>query len=213
MILLTAQEPMERLFDLDFQLLADSMLMIIAIFVLFLLLSYFLFNPARKMLQDRQNKIRSELDDAQSNMEQAAKLKEEYEAKIREIDKEAEEILSDARKRALENENDIIAKAREEASRIMERARTEAQLEKQKMADEVKREMIGIASMMAGKAVAASINTEIQDSLVNETLKEIGDNTWLSWWNRHMERLCSRPPWRRIRWMHFWRRWNSSRRC
>ena len=53
-------------------------------------------------------------------------------------------------------------------------------MEKQKMADEVKREMIGIASMMAGKAVAASINTEIQDSLVNETLKEIGDNTWLS---------------------------------
>ena len=62
----------------------------------------------------------------------------------------------------------------------MERTRTEAQLEKQKMADEVKREMIGIAAMMAGKAVAASMNAEIQDSLVNETLKEIGDHTWLS---------------------------------
>lgn len=180
MILLTAQEPMERLFDLDYQLLADSMLMIIAIFVLFLLLSYFLFNPARKMLQDRKDKIKNELDDAQSNMEHAARLKEEYEAKIRDIDKEAEEILSDARKRALENENAIIAKAKEEAARIMERTRTEAQLEKQKMADEVKREMIGIAAMMAGKAVAASMNAEIQDSLVNETLKEIGDHTWLS---------------------------------
>ena len=180
MILLTAQEPMERLFDLDFQLLADATLMIIAIFVLFLLLSYFLFNPARKMLQDRQNKIRNELDDAQNNMEQAARLKEEYEAKIRDIDKEAEEILSDARRRALENENEIIANAREEASRIMERSRSEARLEKQKMADEVKQEMIGIATMMAGKAVAASMNADIQDSLVNETLKEIGDNTWLS---------------------------------
>ena len=180
MILLTAQEPMERLFDLDYQLLADSMLMIIAIFVLFLLLSYFLFNPARKMLQDRKDKIRSELDDAQSNMEQAARLKEEYEAKIRDIDKEAEEILSDARKRALENENEIIAKARNEASAIMERARTEARLEKQKMADEVKREMISIAAMMAGKAVAGSTNAHIQNSLVNETLKEIGDHTWLS---------------------------------
>lgn len=180
MILLTAQEPMERLFDLDFQLLADATLMIIAIFVLFLLLSYFLFNPARKMLQDRQNKIKNELDDAQNNMEQAARLKEEYEAKIRDIDKEAEEILSDARRRALENENEIIANAREEASRIMERARSEARLEKQKMADEVKQEMIGIATMMAGKAVAASMNADIQDSLVNETLKEIGDNTWLS---------------------------------
>lgn len=180
MILLTAQEPMERLFDLDFQLLADASLMIIAIFVLFLILSYFLFNPARKMLQDRQNKIRNELDDAQNNMEQAARLKEEYEAKIRDIDKEAEEILSDARRRALENENEIIANAREEASRIMERARSEARLEKQKMADEVKQEMIGIATLMAGKAVAASINADIQDSLVDETLKEIGDNTWLS---------------------------------
>ena len=180
MILLTAQEPMERLFNLDFQLLADASLMIIAIFVLFLILSYFLFNPARKMLQDRQNKIKNELDDAQNNMEQAARLKEEYEAKIRDIDKEAEEILSDARRRALENENEIIANAREEASRIMERARSEARLEKQKMADEVKQEMIGIATMMAGKAVAASMNADIQDSLVNETLKEIGDNTWLS---------------------------------
>ena len=180
MILLTAQEPMERLFDLDFQLLADASLMIIAIFVLFLILSYFLFNPARKMLQDRQNKIRNELDDAQNNMEQAARLKEEYEAKIRDIDKEAEEILSDARRRALENENEIIANAREEASRIMERARSEARLEKQKMADEVKQEMISIAAMMAGKAVAASMNADIQDSLVNETLKEIGDNTGLS---------------------------------
>lgn len=180
MILLTAQEPMERLFDLDFQLLADATLMIIAIFVLFLLLSYFLFNPARKLLQDRQSKIKNELDDAQSNMEQAARLKEEYETKLRDIDKEAEEILGDARRRALENENEIIANAREEASRIMERARNEARLEKQKLADEVKQEMIGIAAMMAGKAVTASINADIQDSLVDETLKEIGDNTWLS---------------------------------
>ena len=52
MILLTEGETMSRLFDLDWQLLADSCLMIIAIFVLFLALSYFLFNPARKFLND-----------------------------------------------------------------------------------------------------------------------------------------------------------------
>ena len=57
MILLTEGETMSRLFDLDWQLLADSCLMIIAIFVLFLALSYFLFNPARKFLNDRKEKI------------------------------------------------------------------------------------------------------------------------------------------------------------
>ena len=54
---LLAAEMEPRLFDLDFQLLADSLLTIIAVFVLFIALSYLLFNPARKFMQDRQNKI------------------------------------------------------------------------------------------------------------------------------------------------------------
>ncbi len=40
--------------------------------------------------------------------------------------------------------------------------------------------MITIASMMAGKVVSANMNVEIQDSMVEETLNEIGENTWLS---------------------------------
>lgn len=169
-----------RLFDLDLQLIADSVLMIIAIFVLFLVASYFLFNPVREMLAKRQAKIKDELDSAAKDKEDAALLRAQYEEKLKGIDKEAEEILSDARKRALENENRIIAQAKEEAAGILERARVEAQLEKQKAADDVKREMVVLASMMAGKVVKASIDTTVQESLVNETLKEIGESTWLS---------------------------------
>ena len=91
MILLTEGETMSRLFDLDWQLLADSCLMIIAIFVLFLALSYFLFNPARKFLNDRKEKIRGELEEAKTSQEKAAELKEQYEAKLKDIDKEAED--------------------------------------------------------------------------------------------------------------------------
>ena len=169
-----------RLFDLDLQLLADATLMIIAVFVLFLVASYFLFNPVREMLAKRQAKIKDELDSAASDKEEASKRREQYEAKLKDINKEAEEILSDARKRALENENKIVAEAKEEAARIVERARVEAELEKQKAADDVKREMVVIASMMAGKVVKASIDTTIQESLINETLKEIGESTWQS---------------------------------
>lgn len=169
-----------RLFDLDLQLIADSVLMIIAVFVLFLVASYFLFNPVREMLAKRQAKIKDELDSAAKDKEDAATLRAQYEEKLKGIDKEAEEILSDARKRALENENRIIAQAKEEAAAIMERARVEAQLEKQKAADDVKREMVVLASLMAGKVVKASIDTTVQESLVNETLKEIGESTWLS---------------------------------
>lgn len=180
MILLSGSESMERLFNLDWQLLADSCLMIIAIFFLFLVLSYLLFNPARKLLNSRKEKIQDELETAKKDMEDARSLKAQYESKLHDIDKEAESILSDARKRALNNENQIIAQAKEEAAAILARARTEAELEKQKMSDDVKREMILIASLMAGKVVSASIDTTVQNQLIDETLKEMGDKTWLS---------------------------------
>lgn len=178
-IMMTAEmEP--RLFDLDFQLLADATLMIIAVIALFFALSYFLFNPARNMLTKRQEKIRAELENAAKDEADAAVLKAQYESKLNEIDKEAEAILSEARKKALANENKIIAEAKEEAARIIARANTEAELEKKKAADDVKKEMVSIASIMAGKVVAASIDTAVQDSLIDETLKEIGESTWLS---------------------------------
>ena len=180
MILLTAGQTYERMFGIDWQLLADATLTLIAVFVLLAVMSYFLFNPARKMLSDRQAKIKGELDDAQANMEEANRLREEYEAKLRDVDKEVESILSDARKRALANENQIIAQAREEAARIMERARVEAELEKKKVSDEVKTEIISVASLMAGKVVAASIDTKVQNQLIDETLKEMGKDTWLN---------------------------------
>ena len=171
---------MSYLFDLNLQLIADAALMIVAIFVLFLVVGNLLFNPIRDILQKRQDKIKTELETAASDMEKAKELKAEYEDKLKAIDKEADTILSDARKRALANENKIVAEAKEEAARIIERARIEAELEKQKVADEVKKEMVSIASMMAGKVVSAAVDVKVQDSLVEETLKEIGDSTWLS---------------------------------
>ena len=52
----------EFLFDLNPQLLFDAALLAIAVFFLYMLMSYLLFNPARKLLKDRQDHISSELD-------------------------------------------------------------------------------------------------------------------------------------------------------
>ena len=49
------------LFNLDAQLLFDVVLLAIAVFFLFMLMSYLLFNPARKLLKDRQDRIETQL--------------------------------------------------------------------------------------------------------------------------------------------------------
>ena len=151
-----------------------------SVFVLFLLAGYLLFDPVRKLLKDRQEGIKKNINDALMDKEDAAKLKETYEGKLKNVDKEAEQILSEARQKALKNEAKIIDEAKAEAARIIQRANEEALLEKKRAADEVKQEMILIASLMAQKAVAASNDTKIQNKLVEETLKEMGDSTWLS---------------------------------
>ncbi len=170
----------ERLFGLDAQLIFDSLITALNVFILVILLSYILFNPLRAMLKKREDRITSDRETAKSDMEQAAKLKAEYEDKLKNINKEADEILSEARKKALVRENSIIDKAHEEAKRIVEHANQEAQLEKKKVVDEVKQEMVTIATAMASKIVAQSMNAKVSDELIEQTLNEMGDMTWRS---------------------------------
>jgi F-type H+-transporting ATPase subunit b len=171
---------MERLFDLDFQLLHDAVITAVAVFVLFLFLSYMLFKPTRELLRKRQERIQTDLDSAKTDKEEALSLKNEYEAKMAGAQKDADAVLSEARQKAVKNEEQIIAKAKDEAANIIRQAQNEAELEKQKAADEIKTQIIDVASLMAGKVVAAGIDTNIQDSLIEETLKEVGESTWQS---------------------------------
>lgn len=169
-----------RILGLDVQLLVDAAILAVAFFTLFLLLSYLLFNPAREFLRKRQEYIKQQLDDAAADKETAANYKAEYEEKISHIDKEAEQILSEARKKAQKRENQMIEEAKQEASKIIERTNREISLEKSKVKDDMKREMISMASVMAGKFVASEMDEKKQEELFDDALKEMGDDTWQS---------------------------------
>lgn len=171
---------MERLIGFDLQWIADAVLTGINIFFLFFILSYLLFNPVRDFLKKRREKIAAELSEAAQKVTDATALKAEYESKLKDIDKEATRILDESRKKAKLKEEEIISEAKEEADRIMQRAEREIALEREKAADEIKKEMVNIAALMAAKALASKIDLGIQNSLVEETLKEIGESTWQS---------------------------------
>ena len=171
---------MERLFGLDAQLLFEVVLSMIAVFVLFLALSYILFNPVRDMLKKRQEMVQETKDTANREKEDALKLKAEYDVKLKNAETEAEEILTEARKRALKNERAILDEAKEEAARIIANANVQIELEKKQAMDDLKQEVVAIATMMAGKVVAASIDEKLSNQLIEDTLKEMGDDTWQS---------------------------------
>ena len=171
---------MERLFNLDPQLLHDAVLLALSVFVMFTFLSYLLFNPARDFLKKRAQRVKDNIDSAEKAKADAEALRLEYEDKLRNIHIEENEILSAARKKALESEAKILEEAKVEAAAIIARADKQAELEMKKAQDDIKKEIITVASMIAGKVVSEKIDTDIQDSLVDDTLKEIGEQTWQS---------------------------------
>lgn len=173
-------EVWERLFGLDAQLLFDTAILAVNIFILFILLSYILFNPVRAFLKKRQDKVAGDIEDAKQQKEEAYAIKAEYEAKLQAAQKEIELLLSESRKKALNNEEAIIKEAKKEAAKIVRRGINQVDLERKKAADEIKKEIIDVATLMAGKVAAVSVTEEMQSKLIDDTLKDIGDETWLS---------------------------------
>ncbi len=179
LVLLTEDEGVwKRIFNLDAQTLFDTSIMLISMLVLFALMSYLLFNPARALIKKREEMIEKDIEDAKKDKAEAMEFKKEYDEKISNVKSEAEELLSTARRKAKKQETDIINEAHEEAGRIIKRAEKEAALEKNRVQDEMKQEIISVASAMAGKMIEVSMDDNAQNELLETTLKEMGEETW-----------------------------------
>lgn len=177
-MLTVAELTQNRIFGLDLQTLVDTGITMLAVFALFVLLSYLLFNPARDLIKKRQEFIQGQLDEAATKTSEAEELKDQYDDRLKKVDSEAEQILSDARKKALGKSNEIVEEAKEEASRLVSRANKDIELEKSKVQDEMKQEMIDVATTMAGKFVEETMDPDKQAQLIDETLEKMGDDTW-----------------------------------
>jgi len=153
---------------------------VVTVLILFFVLAKILFKPVREILEKRRDEIASEYQRIEEDTEAVATLKIKYEDKLRNINKEADQILAYARKRAIDRETEIIKEAKEESSRLMKRASLEIEREKERMKDEMRQEIIGVATVMASKFVASTMNEEEKEQLVNETLTSMSASTWLN---------------------------------
>lgn len=176
----TAGEPVlkDKIFALDWQLIFDALIVACAVFFLFFLLSYLVFNPARDLMQKRRDKIAEDIAAAEKEKEDALAFKKEYDARLRDVDREADGILADAKRRAKDREEAIIAEAKEESARIMTRTKAEVELEKSKAKDEIKQEIVAVAGEMAGRFIKDKMDEQKQAALVDDVIREMGDATW-----------------------------------
>ncbi len=156
------------------QLDATTFMTIANILILFYLLKRFLFKPLGDFMENRRSEIKQDLDHAKQERGQAEELRQQYEAKLRDVKGEAQEIIKQARTRQDEIIKEARAEAEEEAEEIKAKAKEEIEQEKKKAVDELKREVAGLSIQVTERVLREKVDREKQKELVEKFIQEAG---------------------------------------
>ena len=137
-----------------------------------------LYKPVKRYMAARSQRIRDELDYARTQREEAEALKTKYQDMLVDIEKEREELLHQAHRKAMERSDQLLLEARHEAEAILHKGLAELETERKNVSDEMKRQMIELSFLMAGRFVEVSIDRETQDRFIEEALSDWEENPW-----------------------------------
>ena len=140
--------------------------------ILFGLLSVLLYKPMRRMLDERSNRIKESMEQAEQIKEQITNTEEQVKLQMEAARREGQDILAQAAQMGERLKEEAKGEARQEAEVIVARARTEIERERDQAIDEVKREFVDLAIRAAEKVVNESLDREKHRRLIEEVLEQ-----------------------------------------
>lgn len=144
-------EQLIHAFGIDVKLIVVQ---IINFVVLLAALSYFLYKPVLKVLNDREEKIKKGIEDAEAAAVARSSALEEKQAVLTQAQKEAQEIDARATSFAKEKEAEIVASAQARASEVVKDAEAKSALLKEQAIKESEAEIAKLAILAAEKVLA-----------------------------------------------------------
>lgn len=145
-------------------------------FVLLLyLLKKFAWGPLMSVMQEREEFVANEIDEAEKSRKEAAIAAEKAAAQLLQTKQEAQKIIDDAKDAGVKLEQDIIESARLEADRLKVAAQADIQNEKEKAIQALQDQVASLSVLIASKVIEKELNTADQDHLINEYIKEVGE--------------------------------------
>ena len=140
--------------------------------ILFGLLFILLYKPMRRTFDERSNRIKESMDQAEQIKEQMARTEEQVKEQLATARREGQDILAQAAQMGDRLKEEARGEARQEAEVIVARARTEIELERDEAIDEVKRQFVDLAITAAEKVVRESLDREKHRRLIEEVLEQ-----------------------------------------
>ena len=146
---------------------------ILTFLVLLGVLAKFAWNPLLKMLKDREDLIRSSLEDAEKAQTELANLNAEREEIINKARSEAQSILSEGKVAASKLKDETLKAAKDQAKSILTDAEKQIRIEKHKAIEEIKSEVVDLSLSVAKKLIKKNISREDNQALIDESLENV----------------------------------------
>ena len=151
----------------------DIVWTVVNLLLFFFLLKKFLFKPVMKVMDEREKKIRDDLDGAQAARDESEKLKSEYENKLVDAHDEADKIRAKTIKSAEKEKAEIIAGAHAEADNLIAEAQKTIERDRQEAIESAQNEIAGLAVLTAGRVVSRIIDEDSNRKYAEELLAEV----------------------------------------
>ena len=147
---------------------------IITFVVLLLILWKAAWKPIVEALDARSEKIRGDIENAETARQEAEKLLEQHREMMADAKNEASKVISQGKEEAEKIKNEMLEKATQESRVISDRAKKEIEIAKDKALQDIKSEVVVLSTEIASKVIGKNIDPDDQKNLIEETLNKIG---------------------------------------
>jgi F-type H+-transporting ATPase subunit b len=140
--------------------------------ILFGLLYLVAYKPVLKMLDERSNKVKSSLEQAEVIRAQAEKAQEDFKVQIAEASKQGQMVIERASKTGDEIREKAKAEAQVEAEALITRAKAEIRRDRDEVIDELRKEFADLTILAASKVIGKSLDKTTHRDMINQVLEE-----------------------------------------
>jgi F-type H+-transporting ATPase subunit b len=146
---------------------------IVAFAICFFVLKRYAFGPVQKVIDDRRDRIRATIEEADRAREEARSLLEEHRRLIGQARSDAEEILGEARKSADAQRERMRQETEDDRQRRLEETKRQIDQATQQALGEIRRQVASLTLIAAEKVTRKSLTGDDQKRLIDEALSEI----------------------------------------
>ena len=146
---------------------------IITFLLVLFLLSKFAWKPLLKVLQEREDEIKSSLKDAEVAKTELEKVNLESEKILNNARAEARKIQAESKSVSEKQRDEIIHKAKEEAKKIVVNAESQIKMEKDLAIKQIQEKVVDLTFSISEKVIKKNLTTDDNQKIIKDSLKSL----------------------------------------